>query len=284
MNNNELLVYTLLLVITLLIIGMPKDKLVLTQNTSNLVLGFVCVTLFMLLDKRIAIIFLILLVVTYYENMKTELDNKVINIQLENIKEKFNDEEELSPTTTPPTTTPPTTTPPTPTLTPTTPTEDNTQTLARTTQIKIDNTSDIQNNVSNFINGIDSLKAGFVSFNTNSSDNGDDLCGNIKIYNNKINKYKEETFSNTSKEGFLKDYIPQPVPRAKNFKNSNLVKNISNLESQNVVGQFDIQGCRMLEAKSSAIDYNTNFGPPLAKNETYQTNETIGTPFYPLNA
>lgn len=268
MNNNELLVYTLLLVIILLIIGMPKDKLILTQNTSNLVLGFICVTLFMLLDKRIAIIFLILLVVTYYENTKADLDNKVANIQIKNINdiEHFETAATTAATLTPPETTP----------TPL-PVSDSLS-MFSTEQTKLNNLTDINKNVNNFKNDLNILKASYLTIND------DEICETINKYNNKINEYNEDGFSNTAKEGFLKDYIPQPVPRAKNFKNSNLVKNISNLDTQNVEGQFDIQGCRMLEAKSSAIDYNTNFGPPLAKNEVYQTNETIGTPFYPLSA
>ena len=262
MNNNELLVYTLLLVIILLIIGMPKDKLILTHNSANLVLGFVCVTLFMLLDKRIAIIFLILLVVTYYENMKTDLDNKVADIQLKKIKEKFE------------------------TPTPTTPLN-NTQTYAATKQVKIDNIADIEANISNFKNSINNLKANYLTFDTTSSDGVNDLCYNINKYNNNIGEFKEitnDTESFTNKEGFLKDYVPQPVPRAENFKNSKIVKNISQLETQNVKGQYDIQGCRMLDSQSNAIDYNTNFGPALSNDKVYQSKETVGTYFYPLNA
>jgi len=158
------------------------------------------------------------------------------------------------------------------------------QTLANTEQIKINNINDIQNSVNNFTNNVNGLKAEYLSFDTRNRE-GANLCGNIKKYNNKLTAIESnENFSNSGyevKEGFLRHYIPHPVPRDKNFKNSQLVKNINDLETQNT--KYDIVGCRILDSNSKEIDYDTKYGPALSNNKVYNVNNIVHTDFYPLN-
>lgn len=152
------------------------------------------------------------------------------------------------------------------------------QTLANTEQKKINNLTDLQSDINKFTSNINSLKADYLTFDTRNTE-GENLCDNIKKYNNKIDSLSGIDI----KEGFLRTYIPQPVSRGKNFKDSKLVKNINSLETQNSKEQYDIVGCRILDSNSNEIDYDTKYGPALSNNKTYNINNIVHTDFYPLN-
>ena len=77
-SNNELVIYFVMLLIVMCICFIPKNDFlkILTKNTKHLIVAFICACLFMLLDNRIAVLFLILLIVSYYENMKDDMSEK----------------------------------------------------------------------------------------------------------------------------------------------------------------------------------------------------------------
>ena len=79
-SNNELVIYFVMLLIVMCICFIPKNDFlkILTKNTKHLIVAFICACLFMLLDNRIAVLFLILLIVSYYENMKDDMSEKFL--------------------------------------------------------------------------------------------------------------------------------------------------------------------------------------------------------------
>jgi len=78
LKNNEIGIYVIMVVIILIICFLPSNNFItdITKNTGSLIIAFVCVCLFMLLDNRLAVLFLVLLVVSYYKNMKNNLAEK----------------------------------------------------------------------------------------------------------------------------------------------------------------------------------------------------------------
>jgi len=89
------------------------------------------------------------------------------------------------------------------------------------------------------------------------------------------------------RENFIKGGVPfNNQERARNFKDSDLVKNLNGLATQNDKSGYDVTGCRMVTSDDDSITktYNTLNGPPLASFD-YDTlqKEFVGTPFYPLN-
>ena len=81
LKNNEIGIYVIMVVIILIICVLPSNNFItdITKNTGSLIIAFVCVCLFMLLDNRLAVLFLVLLVVSYYKNMKNNLAEKFLS-------------------------------------------------------------------------------------------------------------------------------------------------------------------------------------------------------------
>jgi hypothetical protein len=79
-SNNELIIYFVMVLIVIFICFIPKNDFLktLTKNTTHLIVAFICACLFMLLDNRIAVLFLILLIVSYYENMKEDMNERFL--------------------------------------------------------------------------------------------------------------------------------------------------------------------------------------------------------------
>jgi hypothetical protein len=77
-KNNEMGIYLLISLVVIGIIYIPKQKKLLhlfnNGNISTLIISLVCISLFMLIDNRIAVLSLVLLIVTYYESKKHALN------------------------------------------------------------------------------------------------------------------------------------------------------------------------------------------------------------------
>ena len=73
-NKNELGIYLIMMLIIIFICIVPKNDFFknLTKNTNSLMVGFICISLFMILDNRLAVLFLVVLIISYYENIKEE--------------------------------------------------------------------------------------------------------------------------------------------------------------------------------------------------------------------
>ena len=117
------------------------------------------------------------------------------------------------------------------------------------------------------------------------------LCSTIRRIDENRDIIKENFLKGRIPEIIREDFIKDNVPfnnqeRARNFKDSDLVKNLNGLATQNEKSGYDITGCRMITSDDDSIvkTYDTLNGPPLA-NVDYDTlqKEFVGTPFYPLN-
>ena len=84
-KKNKIGIYIVMFVIILLFMLLPTATIFtnVTKDTGRLIIAFICVSLFMLLDNRLAVLFLILLIVSYYKNMKNELQEKFEESSLE---------------------------------------------------------------------------------------------------------------------------------------------------------------------------------------------------------
>jgi hypothetical protein len=269
-ENNEMGIYIVMVVIILLICFLPTNNIItnITKNTGSLIIAFVCVCLFMLLDNRLAVLFLILLIVSYYKNIKTNLQEKFIetdeiplNISKvgKALAEQENDIE-----------------------------KQNIKMEMKITEQKLTNALAEVNN--EFNKNIQDSK-----LLCDKIDESDEAQSTISLNNgeNSVELFK-------GKENFLRDKVPEVIrekfvkgglpfnnqERAINFKDSELVKNLNGLATQTNRSGYDITGCRMINSNDNSIikTYETLNGPPLASFD-YDTlqKEFVGTPFYPLN-
>lgn len=124
--------------------------------------------------------------------------------------------------------------------------------------------------------------------NINTSTDLCDKIDNIKSNRDMIQEnFLKGRIPEIVRENFVKGGVPfNNKERTINFKDSNLVKNLNGLATQNDRSGYDITGCRMVSSDEKSITktYETLNGPPLATID-YNTlqKEFVGTPFYPLN-
>jgi len=317
LKNDEIGIYVIMVVIILVICFLPTNNFItdITKNTGSLITAFVCICLFMLLDNRLAVLFLVLLVVSYYKNMKNNLAEK-FNDSLEDFSDSEDSEEAeaeaaaaAEPAAEPASSaaTEPVAAPaPAPAPAPEAAAEAakaaeeaerilslgmSQPGLSKLEQVK----NQQENNINLMVNTAENK---LLSALSNVNDELNNTINDSKLLCNTITTIDANT--DMIKENFLKGRIPEimrenfvkgGVPfnnqeRARNFKDSDLVKNLNGLATQNDRSGYDITGCRMVTSNEENITktYDTLNGPPLA-NTDYNTlqKEFVGTPFYPLN-
>jgi len=266
LKNNEIGIYAIMIVIILLIIFLPVNNLItdITKNTGSLIIAFVCVCLFMLLDNRLAVLFLVLLIVSYYKNMKNDLAEKFASDGSGNngSAEDAEDAEDIV-------------------------VFGISKSEQEKNQQKNEIKSELTKTLNDFKNAIPIINQ---DLNANIKDSAE-LCKTIDTIDENLTTIRENFLRDRVPENIRENFIKGGVPfnnqeRARNFKESDLVKNLNGLATQNDRSGYDVVGCRMITANDDSITatYDTLNGPPLATAD-YNTlqKEFIGTPFYPLN-
>ena len=294
-KNNEMCIYVLISLVVIAIIYIPKQKKLLNLfnngNISTLMISLACIALFMMLDNRIAVLCLVLVIVTYYESKKQNLNKEIEGFLLTAAEEKeaaataaaataTTPPATTPPSTTPPATTPPATTPPATTPPATTPPAE----VAAETNITMNSILDEQIKYKNNLNTIISKLSSKLEFPQYIQEPS---CSS--------------SFKNTSKlqENFLRDRIPEIVrenfprndipshsrkERGEIFKENEKVKNLTSLPTQNEIYSHNITGSALYNSSLNPLNTILN-GPPVSRNNSYNQEQTkyVNTPFYPLN-
>jgi hypothetical protein len=260
LKNNEIGIYAIMIVIILLIIFLPTNSLIsdITKNTGSLIVAFVCVCLFMLLDNRLAVLFLVLLIVSYYKNMKNDLAEK---FQSASAGVTSNTEDPII------------------------------FGISKSEQEKNQQKSKIKSELTKTIQDFEKSIPIINNDLYKNINDSDELCNTIKTIKENATTIQENFLRDRVPENIRENFVKGSVPfnnqeRARNFKESDLVKNLNGLATQNDRSGYDVVGCRMVTSNDDSITatYDTLNGPPLATTD-YNTlqKEFIGTPFYPLN-
>lgn len=328
LKNDEIGIYVIMVVIILVICFLPTNNFItdITKNTGSLITAFVCVCLFMLLDNRLAVLFLVLLVVSYYKNMKNNLAEK-FNDSLEDFSDSEDSDELIKALTEQVSNL-----------------EDNAKAAAEEKEkakatIEAATTAAAEAKAAEAkaakaaeeeaaaeaekILSLGMSQPGLSILEQRKTQQENNINLMVKTTENKlqsalsnVNDKLNKTINDSQalcatitdidenksiiQENFLKGRIPEimrenfvkgGVPfnnqeRARNFKDSTLVKNLNGLATQNDRSGYDITGCRIVTSNEESITktYDTLNGPPLATTD-YNTlqKEFVGTPFYPLN-
>ena len=258
-KNLPTIVALIAVVILIATLPMYKESLKdLNHNVAGLLLGFICVVMFFLIDPKVAVLLLFVLLVFYYTSIKEE--------NLSYFKKNINNKADVN---------------------------DNFQsnfslTFPQDAAISLKPAASLINTRVNdaVATKMDNLKKEIRTIDNN--------IGKIQSEINSISPFQntQERIS----EGFFRDKVPEVYRSHSNtlnlnketFKNHLQNNNIQELPSQNTtynVNQKDVSGCRYDGKKMLQGEFEEYHGKPVADCSNYSKEgvETTGTAFYPLN-
>ena len=248
-KEEDIFVYFIMFLVIICIIYISQNKKVtsmLNSNFAGLLIGLLCIVFFLFIDHKIAILFLLLLVIIYYETIKKNIDKDTegLNFNTDNLdntnKKKIDN-------------------------------------LISDVENKINfnDNDEEQLDLENIKNNFNVIKNNLSKINSNNE--------NIKKEINNLNVKCKDNFQNTLSinynEGFIRDKIPEIYRdnkklnkfQTESFKNS---EEINNLKNENLLSQ---EGRCINEEKNICSEFE-DYGKPITLCSNYKDNL-----FYPIN-
>lgn len=255
-NNMPTLVVLIAVVFAIALLPKYKHNLQqLNHNVAGLIVGFICVIMFFLIDPKVAVLLLFVIVVFYYTSVKEETTNNLNNLSNNQKQDTF---------------------------------------ISGVDDLLAIEKQDINNIITRTSNKLnEELKNTSVKNNETKIEGYEDEFRSVEGFQSTSERMNEGFVRDKVPEVHrheltLTDPKKLITNKKEGFKNHLENNNINELLSQNrmySVNVKDVTGCRYDGKKMLNGEYEEYYGKPLAdcSNYTKQGVENTGTAFYPLN-